>query len=159
MVTGECQRVMIWGISRGTGLLLVTILLLSHQKGAGPSWQGIWTAGQIPSAEKCHWATPGKDARVRYTFFMWAKEGEERRDPRPKLVTWPKSWPLTPTSFSLAPQETNHSELYMQVDLGCNFFVDTVVWVSTHPLWAHRVQFPLSFIQQIFFEYLLQTRH
>uniref|UniRef100_A0A8D0M4A3 Protein UXT n=1 Tax=Sus scrofa TaxID=9823 RepID=A0A8D0M4A3_PIG len=24
-------------------------------------------------------------------------------------------------------QETNHSELYMQVDLGCNFFVDTVV--------------------------------
>ncbi|CAK6449933.1 unnamed protein product [Pipistrellus nathusii] len=24
-------------------------------------------------------------------------------------------------------QETTHSELYMQVDLGCNFFVDTVV--------------------------------
>ncbi|XP_006876203.1 PREDICTED: protein UXT-like [Chrysochloris asiatica] len=24
-------------------------------------------------------------------------------------------------------QETKHSELYMQVDLGCNFFVDTVV--------------------------------
>ncbi|XP_060230576.1 protein UXT isoform X3 [Meriones unguiculatus] len=24
-------------------------------------------------------------------------------------------------------QETNHPELYMQVDLGCNFFVDTVV--------------------------------
>ncbi|KAK7797614.1 hypothetical protein U0070_024981 [Myodes glareolus] len=24
-------------------------------------------------------------------------------------------------------QETNHSELYVQVDLGCNFFVDTVV--------------------------------
>ncbi|XP_010830253.1 PREDICTED: protein UXT [Bison bison bison] len=24
-------------------------------------------------------------------------------------------------------QEANHSELYMQVDLGCNFFVDTVV--------------------------------
>ncbi|OBS72346.1 hypothetical protein A6R68_13073 [Neotoma lepida] len=24
-------------------------------------------------------------------------------------------------------QETNHSDLYMQVDLGCNFFVDTVV--------------------------------
>ncbi|XP_075395228.1 protein UXT isoform X2 [Tenrec ecaudatus] len=26
-----------------------------------------------------------------------------------------------------APQEAKHSELYMQVDLGCNFFVDTVV--------------------------------
>ncbi|OBS74330.1 hypothetical protein A6R68_15133 [Neotoma lepida] len=29
-------------------------------------------------------------------------------------------------------QETNHSELHMQVDLGCNFFVDTVVPDTLH---------------------------
>ncbi|KAL6036998.1 hypothetical protein STEG23_033532, partial [Scotinomys teguina] len=29
-------------------------------------------------------------------------------------------------------QETNHSDLYMQVDLGCNFFVDTVVSDTSH---------------------------
>ena len=57
--------------------LLVTILLLSHQKGAGPSRQGIWAAGQIPSTEKCHWATPGKDARVRYHLFVGKGGGRE----------------------------------------------------------------------------------
>lgn len=135
-MTRESQGVMMWDIPRGTGFPLghhFTLVLscpirkvLDHRDKV---YEQLAKYLQLRNViERLQVKMPGLG-----TVFLWAKEGEERRYPRPKPVTWPKSWPLIPTSFSLAPQEANHSELYMQVDLGCNFFVDTVVWVSTCP--------------------------
>uniref|UniRef100_A0A8C4L6H1 Ubiquitously expressed prefoldin like chaperone n=1 Tax=Equus asinus asinus TaxID=83772 RepID=A0A8C4L6H1_EQUAS len=47
--------------------------------------------------------------------------------PQTKTCCLTQKLTTEPSLFFLAPQEAKHSELYMQVDLGCNFFVDTVV--------------------------------
>lgn len=86
-----------------------------------------------------------KAFKLGISLYMCTKKEDGKRNPKTKPFSCLKNWPLTPTSFLLALQETKHSELYMQVDLGCNFFVDTMVWVYSLPS-----EFLPSFMQQVF---------